>query len=318
MGYAVDRVETVLEKFIQAHLLRVTPGKTPERDQIEVAHEALIRNWPSLIEWLGAEREKLRERRRLRDAADLWQQRGRDASLLLRGVLLDEAEKYKDLSTTEAAFMGASLAVRKTEEEAKKAAELRIARIATSGMIIAGSFAVITIGIIMTFLWDIMPAFETGGIILAGIGFLAAIVMSLRIGYLSLASVLPARAATQKGQAQTVTEAPEGSWLSNMLAAIFYLFVPVTFLALLGWKKLSRLMKFHALQSIAMFLITSGLILPLGFESPGNDVLIGVLLLLLLASYILVIILAVQAGRGRYNRIPVLGNLILKFLDRKR
>ena len=39
---------------------------------VEVAHEALIREWPTLREWLDADREGLRLHRHLTEAAQEW------------------------------------------------------------------------------------------------------------------------------------------------------------------------------------------------------------------------------------------------------
>jgi WD40 repeat protein/energy-coupling factor transporter ATP-binding protein EcfA2 len=64
---------------------------TVGEDDVEVAHEALIREWPTLREWLRADREGLRTRRRIADAAAEWEQLGRDDDALLRGARLAEA-----------------------------------------------------------------------------------------------------------------------------------------------------------------------------------------------------------------------------------
>lgn len=44
-GEANDRIDRVLEKLVNARLLRQTDGATSVNDQFEVAHEALVRNW---------------------------------------------------------------------------------------------------------------------------------------------------------------------------------------------------------------------------------------------------------------------------------
>ena len=51
-----DRVDRVLDKLIAARLIRQTAGDTPADAQVEVAHEALVRNWPRLVAWLDEER----------------------------------------------------------------------------------------------------------------------------------------------------------------------------------------------------------------------------------------------------------------------
>ena len=52
-GEARDRVERVLDRLIgEARLVKLTEGETEADAQIEVAHEALVRNWPRLVGWL--------------------------------------------------------------------------------------------------------------------------------------------------------------------------------------------------------------------------------------------------------------------------
>ncbi len=122
---ARDRVERVLDKFIRIRLLRLTKGETEADDQVEVAHEALVRNWPRLVAWLEDERVAMRQRRRLTTAAEQWAALGRDPGALLRGVLLDEAQRYDDLNELEAEFVQAGSDLETAEEAAKEAARQR-------------------------------------------------------------------------------------------------------------------------------------------------------------------------------------------------
>ncbi len=107
-GEARDRIDRVLERLVEARLVRLTQRATPADDQVEVAHEALVRNWPRLVNWLEDERELMRRRLRLTAAAERWQSVGRDPGGLLRGALLDEALRYEDLNDLEAEFVRAS------------------------------------------------------------------------------------------------------------------------------------------------------------------------------------------------------------------
>ncbi|MEK7327058.1 MAG: hypothetical protein AAB217_17585, partial [Chloroflexota bacterium] len=94
---ANDRVDGVLDKLSRAHLVRVTPGESGSEAQVEIAHEALLRNWPRLVDWLDEERITLRQRHRLTAAAEQWLRLGKDTSALRRGALLAEALQYDDL-----------------------------------------------------------------------------------------------------------------------------------------------------------------------------------------------------------------------------
>jgi Tol biopolymer transport system component len=122
---ARDRIDRVLDKLIQARLLHRTPGETNADDQIAVAHEALVRNWPTLIAWLEEERQHIRERNRLTTAAEQWQLRGRDASALWRGALLEEAAHDTDLNELETEFIKAGQAVLAAAAAAERAAHER-------------------------------------------------------------------------------------------------------------------------------------------------------------------------------------------------
>ena len=114
---ANDRIDRVLDKLIQARLLRVSEGDIAADEQLEVAHEALVRNWPRLVEWLEEERVTLRHRQRLTASAEEWQRLGRDPSALWRGRLLEEARHYDDLSGLETEFVEAGYEAERAEDE---------------------------------------------------------------------------------------------------------------------------------------------------------------------------------------------------------
>jgi WD40 repeat protein len=61
---------------------------------VEVAHEALIRNWERLRTWLNEDREFLLWRQRIQNQMELWEEHQRDADFLLRGTQLSEAERW--------------------------------------------------------------------------------------------------------------------------------------------------------------------------------------------------------------------------------
>lgn len=130
-GEAHDRIDRVLNRLIQARLVHLTKGVNPNDDQVEVAHEALVRNWPRLVGWLDEERIRLRYRQRLTDQAEQWNRFGRDPGALLRGALLREALEYKDLNELETQFVQASqeaMFLEQREKEQKHRHELTQAR----------------------------------------------------------------------------------------------------------------------------------------------------------------------------------------------
>nr|WP_225955260.1 hypothetical protein [Kibdelosporangium phytohabitans] len=122
----VDRAEldlehpeaaAVLEKLAQARLV------TMDRDSVEIVHEALIRHWPRLTEWLADDREGLRVHRQLTDATAVWEGLDRDDGALYRGARLTIARDWADtaragLTPREQAFLDASLAAEAGERAA--------------------------------------------------------------------------------------------------------------------------------------------------------------------------------------------------------
>ncbi len=122
---AADRVliDRALDQLILAHLLRQVKGITPDEDQVEITHEAMIDNWPRLIGWLEEAYVARRRRGRLTTMAEQWQALQQDPNTLLRGVLLDEAAQFPDLSPLETAFIAASQAAAAAEREKRVTAE---------------------------------------------------------------------------------------------------------------------------------------------------------------------------------------------------
>ena len=104
MGDNPERVLDVLARLESARLLRVSIGDTDDDVQVEIAHEALIRNWPQLVEWVEDARTQLGIRRRLETRASEWRQLGKGKAGLLDEVQLAEAEAW--LKSSDARFYG--------------------------------------------------------------------------------------------------------------------------------------------------------------------------------------------------------------------
>ncbi len=110
LGIPKYRIEEVLDELIKQGLVRLTKGDVPENDQLEVTHEALIRSWGQLGDWLNDERVNMRQRIRLTAASRQWLEHGRDQGSLLGGKVLEEALQYDDLDDLEKEFVEASQA----------------------------------------------------------------------------------------------------------------------------------------------------------------------------------------------------------------
>jgi DNA-binding SARP family transcriptional activator/WD40 repeat protein len=122
-----DELTDVVERLVDRRLLTVSDGA------VEVAHEALLREWPRLREWLADDAEGRREHRRLSDAARAWDADARDPGSLYRGARLAAALDWAagrdgDLSPTERAFLDDS---RNASEHAQRRLHMMLAGVAT-------------------------------------------------------------------------------------------------------------------------------------------------------------------------------------------
>jgi hypothetical protein len=118
-GEDPGRVDRVLAKLIDTRLVRLTEGETWEDRQVEVAHEALVRNWPTLVDWLEQEKVALAIRRRLEGRAAEWVRLGQGSGGLLDEVELREPERW--LGSAEAAYLGNEPALLTLVEASKRA-----------------------------------------------------------------------------------------------------------------------------------------------------------------------------------------------------
>ena len=74
-------MDDVIELFSQYRLLTLDRDPLTRGPTVEIAHEALIREWGRLRDWLRESREALRIQRRLMAAAAEWMQSGREPGL---------------------------------------------------------------------------------------------------------------------------------------------------------------------------------------------------------------------------------------------
>ncbi|TWP52319.1 hypothetical protein FKR81_12205 [Lentzea tibetensis] len=96
--------DSLLDRLVSARLV------TLDRDSVELTHEALIRSWPRLRDWIAEDRDGLRAHRQLIDATDAWEAHGRDPDALYRGVRLVQAKDLGEvLSGREREFLDASV-----------------------------------------------------------------------------------------------------------------------------------------------------------------------------------------------------------------
>ncbi|MBI1880098.1 MAG: hypothetical protein HYR94_18075, partial [Chloroflexi bacterium] len=131
-----EEIQNVIDLFGKHRLLTFDRDPITRGPTVEVAHEALLREWGRLREWLDASRADIRLQRLLASAAAEWIEANQDEGFLLRRARLDQfagwaASTQLALTQDERAFLEASLAARqarRAEEEARQRRELETAQ----------------------------------------------------------------------------------------------------------------------------------------------------------------------------------------------
>ncbi len=129
-------LDTAVQAFGKSRLLLFDRDPATRAPTLEVAHEALLREWRRLREWLDDSRADVRMQRLLGVAAREWTHADRDASFLLRGTRLAQFEGWASgssvaLAQDERTYLEASSAdrhAREAEEEARHQRELAAAQ----------------------------------------------------------------------------------------------------------------------------------------------------------------------------------------------
>ncbi len=120
----------IVNEFGRYRLLTFDHDPVTRGPTVEVAHEALLREWPLLRGWLQESREDVRRQRLLAIATRQWQANHEDDSYLLRGSRLTSFEAWAEtttvaLTTDEHAFLQTSITTRDTRHAAEAARRQR-------------------------------------------------------------------------------------------------------------------------------------------------------------------------------------------------
>ncbi|MGH4033994.1 helix-turn-helix domain-containing protein [Actinomycetota bacterium Odt1-20B] len=143
----------VLELLISARIIVV------DGVNVSLAHEVLISAWPRLHGWIEADRDRLRMRRRIADATQVWNELNRDPGALYRGGQLAVAQEMfalddhvsDDLSPAEREFLIASV---EAHEQARRE-ETRRER--TMRVLVTVVVLLCITGVLLWVLWFINP-----------------------------------------------------------------------------------------------------------------------------------------------------------------
>lgn len=123
---------------------------TLHEDSVEMAHEALIREWPLLRRWLEEDRESLRLHRHLTDSALEWDRRERDPDELYRGARLEAARAWAEqnrhhMNPLELEYLEHSIVREQQENAQTEHSNQRLRRLAR-GLVIVLALAVAAAG----------------------------------------------------------------------------------------------------------------------------------------------------------------------------
>jgi uncharacterized delta-60 repeat protein len=119
---STQAVEAVLEAFGRARLL------TFDTTSVEITHEALLRAWPRLRQWIDTDRAGNLTRQELEQAAAVWDREGRDTAGLYQGGRLETARSWAacqpnkgELSPAASAFLAASTTQQRRTAQLRRA-----------------------------------------------------------------------------------------------------------------------------------------------------------------------------------------------------
>lgn len=113
-------IDAVLSILTDARLVTTGTLEPGDTRVVEVAHEALIREWPTLRDWLNQNREGLILHRQLTEDTNDWIKLGRDSGALYRGARLKQTLEWVKtnadlISLAEQEFLDASRKVAQKE-----------------------------------------------------------------------------------------------------------------------------------------------------------------------------------------------------------
>jgi DNA-binding SARP family transcriptional activator/WD40 repeat protein len=152
LGLDVDRtvMSDTMQQFGALRFLSFDRDAASRAPTVELAHEALLREWSRLKTWIDERREDLLIHRRIQITVQDWLERGKDSSYLLRGSRLEQALLWVDrtdiaVSNEEMSLIEASIEAEKREEAERLALEEKAARrrkavvwVLAGGLVVAG------------------------------------------------------------------------------------------------------------------------------------------------------------------------------------
>ena len=130
----------LVTQLANARLVVTDINKLTKIETVEIIHEALIRNWRRLKQWMQTDGDFRRWQEQLRTVMRQWENNQKDTGALLRGKSLIEAQEWlrqreNQISTNEQNFIIQSLELQNKESQAKNAARNRIIMALSGGLL---------------------------------------------------------------------------------------------------------------------------------------------------------------------------------------
>ena len=135
--------QLVEERLLTTYEVEGAEGE-PSHHRVEVVHESLLKAWPRLVRWQAQDEEGAVLRDQLKQAAHLWEEKGRSPDMLWSGTAFREFELWREryagkLTALEEAYAQAMV------ERARRQRRLRRGAVAAAFLVLAGVSAAIAV-----------------------------------------------------------------------------------------------------------------------------------------------------------------------------
>jgi WD40 repeat protein/serine/threonine protein kinase len=129
-----DEMGNLIDQYAQSRLLSLDHDPATRTPTVEVAHEAILREWERLRTWLNDSRDDIKLQRQLATLAADWRAHEQERSYLVRGSRLEQMQSWAEdtelnLTPLERDYLAVCVAAearRKADEEAQIERETRL------------------------------------------------------------------------------------------------------------------------------------------------------------------------------------------------
>ncbi len=120
-----DVMDELIDTYTTYRLLSLDHDPSTRAPVVEVAHEAILREWGRLRDWLDESRHDIRQQRLLASAAADWRNSDCDPSYLLHGARLEQVEGWANetllaLTPEEREYLHTSVSQQRQQEETER------------------------------------------------------------------------------------------------------------------------------------------------------------------------------------------------------